>query len=95
MQQHDNVLDDSPHLFICEDTLVSRIMKLAILRYISIKYRVLNHSKVRFERILQAIVVLCMACTFPVFQVNYGPENLPFVRRSMTNCSRMQNVLAA
>ena len=61
MQQHDNVLDYSPHLFICEDTLVSRIMKLAILRYISIKYRVLNHNKVKFERILQAIVVLCMA----------------------------------
>ena len=61
MQQHDNVLGDSPHLILCEDTLVSRIMKLAILRYISIKCRVLNHNKVKFERILQAIVVLCMA----------------------------------
>ena len=62
IQQHDNVLNDSPYLIICEDTLVSRIMKLAILRYISIKYRFLNHNKVRFERIFQAIVVLCMAC---------------------------------
>ena len=27
-----------------------------------------------------------------VLSINYGPENLPFVRRSITNLSQMQNV---
>ena len=37
MQQYDNVLDDSPPLILCDNTLVSRIMKLTILMYRSRK----------------------------------------------------------
>ena len=37
MQQYDNVLDDSQPLILCENTLVSRIMKLTILMYRSRK----------------------------------------------------------